>query len=143
MPAPKDSAAQRRREKERASTEPEGAEQPAEPPARRAPTGVLHSDAARRGGPPTARQPDARKRDRDAGTVCAPLLAAFLECAQGQRGVAQLDITLIDSGAVSHVVVGGDFAGSTQGSCIARAARTAQFAPFKKPRFRLVYPISL
>jgi hypothetical protein len=40
-------------------------------------------------------------------------------------------------------VVGGDFAGTPEGSCIARVARTAQFVRFAKPRFRVIYPFSL
>ncbi len=42
-----------------------------------------------------------------------------------------------------HAVVAGDFAGSPAGSCIARVVRTARFAPFSKPRFRVIYPFSL
>jgi hypothetical protein len=72
-----------------------------------------------------------------------PLRPAIAECSRGARGVAQLDITVSSSGAVSHAVVGGDFAGTAEGSCIARAARGAQFTPFKKPRFRVIYPFSL
>ena len=64
-------------------------------------------------------------------------------CAHGMQGTAQLDITVADTGFVTSAVVGGDFAGTPEGSCIARAVRSAQFAPFKKPRFRLIYPFSL
>jgi len=66
-----------------------------------------------------------------------------LVCANGQRGVAEVDLTVASSGAVTHAVVAGDFAGSPAGSCIARVVRTARFAPFSKPRFRVIYPFSL
>ena len=61
-------------------------------------------------------------------------------CAAGRSGVADLDITVANSGAVTHVLVGGDFAGTTQGSCIARAVRTARFPSFKQERLRLLFP---
>jgi hypothetical protein len=66
-----------------------------------------------------------------------------LVCANGQHGVAEVDLTVSSSGQVTHAVVAGDFAGSPAGSCIARVVRTARFAPFSKPRFRVIYPFSL
>jgi hypothetical protein len=44
---------------------------------------------------------------------------------------------------VTHVLVGGDFAGTTEGSCIARAVRGARFPAFKQERFRILYPYAL
>jgi cytochrome c-type biogenesis protein CcmH/NrfG len=64
-------------------------------------------------------------------------------CAAGLSGVADLDITIAHSGVVTHVLVGGDFAGTTQGSCIARAVREARFQSFKQERFRLLYPYAI
>jgi hypothetical protein len=64
-------------------------------------------------------------------------------CAAGLSGVADLDITIAHSGVVTHVLVGGDFAGTTQGSCIARAVREARFPSFKQERFRLLYPYAI
>jgi hypothetical protein len=66
-----------------------------------------------------------------------------LECAAGKHGVAEVDLTVLSSGDVSHVVVTGDFAGSAEGSCIAREVRAARFGSFQKPRFRLIYPFQL
>jgi hypothetical protein len=66
-----------------------------------------------------------------------------LVCAAGQHGIAEVDLTVSSTGAVTHAVVAGDFAGSPAGSCIARVVRTARFAPFSKPRFRVIYPFSL
>jgi hypothetical protein len=86
--------------------------------------------------------PELPTRD-DVLAALAPIRAAVNECAHGQRGVAQLDITVANTGVVTHAVVGGDFAGTPEGSCIARAARNAQFVPFQKPRFRVIYPFSL
>lgn len=64
-------------------------------------------------------------------------------CAEGRTGVAELDLTLSAAGTVSHAVVGGDFAGSPQGSCIARSLRRARFAPFQQPKFRVLYRMKL
>jgi hypothetical protein len=64
-------------------------------------------------------------------------------CAEGQKGIAELDITIASSGNITTVLVGGDFAGTPQGSCIARSVRQARLPKFKKDRFRLLYPFSL
>ena len=92
--------------------------------------------------PAAAELPDTPSRD-DVLSALAPIRAAVAACAHGQRGVAQLDITVANTGAVTHAIVGGDFSGTAEGSCIARTARSAQFVPFKKPRFRVIYPFSL
>ncbi|MEY4579378.1 MAG: hypothetical protein RL701_4081, partial [Pseudomonadota bacterium] len=64
-------------------------------------------------------------------------------CAGERSGVAELDITIAHTGNVTHVLVGGDFAGTTEGSCIARAVRGARFASFKQERFRLLFPFAI
>jgi hypothetical protein len=64
-------------------------------------------------------------------------------CAAGRSGVADLDITIANTGLVMHVLVGGDFAGTTEGSCIARAVRGARFPTFKQDRFRLLFPYAI
>jgi hypothetical protein len=85
--------------------------------------------------------PDVPSRDNVVAAL-TPLRAAVAECAHGQHGTAQLDVTVGSSGFVTQAIVGGDFAGTPEGSCIARVARSAQFVPFKKPRFRVIYPFS-
>ena len=64
-------------------------------------------------------------------------------CASGRSGVADLDITVLNNGVVTHVLVGGDFAGTMQGSCIARAVRTARFPSFKQERLRVLFPYAI
>jgi hypothetical protein len=64
-------------------------------------------------------------------------------CAAGRSGIADLDITIAHSGVVTHVLVGGDFAGTMQGSCIARAVREARFPSFKQERLRLLFPYAI
>ena len=90
--------------------------------------------------PATASDTPTRREVLDA---LEPLRPAVERCAKGQHGIAQLDITVISSGVVTHAVVAGDFAGTPEGSCIALAARDAKFAPFQKPRFRVIYPYAL
>jgi hypothetical protein len=89
-----------------------------------------------------AQLPEIPSRD-EVRAALAPLRSGVDKCAHGRSGVAQLDITVANTGSVTSAVVGGDFAGSTEGSCIARVARTAHFVRFKKPRFRIIYPFSL
>jgi hypothetical protein len=86
--------------------------------------------------------PELPSRD-DVLAALAPIRAGVDECAHGQHGMAQVDITVASTGFVTHAVVDGDFAGTPEGSCIARAARRAQFVAFKKPTFRVIYPFSL
>lgn len=68
---------------------------------------------------------------------------AVQACAAGRSGIADLDITIAHTGVVTHVLVGGDFAGTTEGSCIARAVRQARFPQFKQERFRVLYPYAI
>ena len=71
------------------------------------------------------------------------LRSAMTQCAGGRRGVAELDLRIANTGRIAHAVVGGDFAGTPEGSCIARAVRRARFGPFRKARFRIIYPYKL
>jgi hypothetical protein len=77
------------------------------------------------------------------GAALSDLRAAFELCSDGRSGVAELDLTIRGSGSLAHAVVGGDFAGTPQGSCIARTLRKASFAPFQKPKFRVLYRLML
>lgn len=92
--------------------------------------------------PPLGEMKEIPGRD-DVLAALDPLRSAISNCVHGQRGVAQLDITVAGTGLVAYAVVGGDFAGTPEGSCVARVARTARFVPFSKPRFRVIFPFSL
>jgi hypothetical protein len=69
--------------------------------------------------------------------------SAVRQCTGGRRGVAQLDLTLDGSGVVRHAIVGGQFKGTAEGSCIARAVRKARLSPFRRNTFRVLYPYSI
>lgn len=74
------------------------------------------------------------------GSVRAPVAA----CAQGRGGVALVRVTFAGpSGRVTGAVVGGQFAGTTQGSCIARAVRAASVPRFAQPTFEVSFPFQL
>lgn len=64
-------------------------------------------------------------------------------CAEGRSGVAEVDLTIAASGVVTNALVGGDFGGTPQGSCIARAVRKARFPTFKQDRYRVLFPYVL
>jgi hypothetical protein len=64
-------------------------------------------------------------------------------CAEGRNGVAEVDLTIAANGVVTNALVGGDFGGTPQGSCIARAVRKARFPVFKQDRYRVLFPYIL
>jgi hypothetical protein len=64
-------------------------------------------------------------------------------CAEGHNGVAEVDLTIAANGVVTNALVGGDFGGTPQGSCIARAVRKARFPTFKQDRYRVLFPYVL
>lgn len=65
------------------------------------------------------------------------------ECSKGRSGTAEIDLTIASTGAVTYALIAGDYAGTPQGSCIARTIRGAHFEPFKKPRVRILYRMAL
>jgi hypothetical protein len=64
-------------------------------------------------------------------------------CAEGRQGVAEVDLTIAKNGVVTNALVGGDFGGTPQGSCIARAVRKAKFPQFTQDRYRVLFPYVL
>jgi hypothetical protein len=80
---------------------------------------------------------------KDVSSSLDALRAAIQTCSDGRSGVAEVDLTINGSGQVAHALVSGDFAGTPQGSCMARALRSARFAPFQKPKFRVLYRFML
>jgi len=69
---------------------------------------------------------------------------AVRSCGQGQSGVAMTQVTVDgSSGRVTNARVQGQFAGTPEGSCIARAVRRARFPRFKRPSFQVTFPYRL
>jgi len=64
-------------------------------------------------------------------------------CASGRSGVAEVRATIAGSGRVTHALIAGDFQGTPEGSCMARAVRTARFPSFDSPTLKVEYPFAL
>jgi hypothetical protein len=60
-----------------------------------------------------------------------------------RHGVAEVTLTVRPAGFVSYAVVSGAYAGTSEGSCIARAVRAAKFPAFSDPTLRVTYPFEL
>jgi hypothetical protein len=69
--------------------------------------------------------------------------AALSRCAAGRSGTVQINASIASTGRIVHALVGGDFRGTVEGSCMARAVRDAQFPAFSQARLKVSYPISL
>jgi hypothetical protein len=68
---------------------------------------------------------------------------AVLQCAGGKHGIVTFTTTIANSGRVSRAVLEGVFQGSPEGSCMARAVRSARFPRFSQQTLNVTYPISL
>ncbi len=72
------------------------------------------------------------------------LHGAVLECAEGgAHGLTHIQVTITPEGRTRGVRVTGASAGSPQGSCMARVARTARFPAFEGEAVTLRYPYRL
>lgn len=68
---------------------------------------------------------------------------AVRACAATRHGSAPVLVTVGSNGRVRSAVVSGTFAGTPEGSCIARAVRAAEFPAFTQATFELSYPFAL
>ncbi len=67
--------------------------------------------------------------DRDeVQRVMEAIRPALAQCAAGGHGLTQVQLTVTPNGRARAIRIAGPFAGSTEGSCMARAARGARFA---------------
>ena len=66
--------------------------------------------------------------------------AALDQCAAGAQGRITADLAISGAGKVTYALIEGAFAGTPQGSCMARALRGAQFPQFSAPSLRVRYP---
>lgn len=80
----------------------------------------------------------------DVMTAMASVRPSVNACAQGHGGLAQVRLTFAGpSGRVTSAVIEGQFAGTPQGSCIARAVRAATVPPFAQPTFSVLFPFQI
>jgi hypothetical protein len=106
----------------------------------RARPGAAASSAAAAAGAPL---PDTPSR-ADVLAAMQAVRSAVSSCAAGSRGVATVRVTFAgNSGRVTSAVVEGAYAGTVQGSCIARAVRGAQLPPFAQATFSVTFPFAL
>ena len=67
---------------------------------------------------------------------------ALQACAAGGHGRTMANVTISGAGRVTYASIEGAFAGTPQGSCMARALRAAQFPPFTSTQLRVRYPFA-
>jgi type IV secretory pathway VirB10-like protein len=68
-------------------------------------------------------------------------MPALSQCTGGRKGSVSAQLTVRSSGQVSYALIQGSFAGTPEGSCLARALRDVRFPPFAEPSLRLTYPL--
>jgi hypothetical protein len=68
---------------------------------------------------------------------------ALKQCAAGRAGKVEVKASITGNGRIVHALIDGDFEGSPEGSCMARAVREAQFPAFSQPRLKVSYPFAL
>ncbi len=76
-------------------------------------------------------------------TAMTAVRNAVRNCATRRGGVATVRVTVASSGHVTTAVVGGQYQGTSEGSCIARAVRAAHFPEFQRSQFVFDYPFQL
>ncbi len=67
----------------------------------------------------------------------------LVTCADGGHGLLTTGVTISGAGRVTYATVDGVFAGTPQGSCMARALRKASFPRFSSPNLKISFPFSL
>jgi hypothetical protein len=114
----------------------------AEPAAAEAapPVPVLAPPAMKAAG--TAPLPEHPSRDQVASSLNA-VTGQLQKCVGDRHGLAEVTVTVRPAGFVSYAVVSGEYAGTSEGSCIARAIRAAKFPAFTDPTLRVTYPFQL
>lgn len=68
---------------------------------------------------------------------------ALESCAGGVPGLAEVELKVTGSGRVAHALVRGNFRGSPQGSCMARALRGLRFPRFADEQLNVSFPYFL
>jgi hypothetical protein len=119
-----------------ADTQPAEAARPATV-AREAPTPPVTSR-------PTSSGPAVETLDRETvQSVMQSVEPAVRACAGERHGTAQVDVVVQGTGRVTSATITGNFQGSPEGSCIARAVRGARFPQFTGEALRFRYPYGI
>ncbi len=92
---------------------------------------------------PSVALPETPTRD-EVRAMMEALAPVVSECAAGAHGRALVSVVVAGTtGRARSATVGGDFTGTDAGSCIARAARGVELAPFARTTFTIAYPFAL
>jgi len=67
----------------------------------------------------------------------------YNSCVGDLHGIAEMRIRIANTGRVTHALAEGAYAGTPQGSCLARTLRQARFRPFVRSSIEIVYPLAL
>jgi hypothetical protein len=95
-----------------------------------------------RAGASGSEAPEELDRERVVAAMNA-LTPQLRACVGDRHGVADVTLTVRAAGVVSHALVEGPFAGSEQGTCIARTLRTARLPASPYAVSRVAYPFQL
>jgi hypothetical protein len=79
----------------------------------------------------------------DVRSALDAVIPELQKCVGEQHGDADVTMVVRSHGVVSYAVVSGSFAGTPEGSCIARSVKLAKFPAFSAPSLRVTYPFSL
>lgn len=66
-----------------------------------------------------------------------------MACVEQKGGSAVVQGTAVETGRVTHALILGQFSGTPEGSCLARAVRSARLPPFAGELFRFTYEMQL
>jgi hypothetical protein len=141
------------------------------PSAEEEPTEEAEPEASATGGPARAPSTEMRRARRSAGAMAerpAPAMARasggsmatptrdqvlramravqprVSSCGSTRHGTVQVNVTVSGStGRVRNAVIQGEFAGTREGSCVARAVRRARFPEFGRESFSFTYPFRI
>ena len=128
-----------RRDVEPAQTE---SESRSTAPAREAPTPAPVAAAPERRASASGPAPETLDR-ATVQSVMQSVEPAVRACAGERHGTAQVDVVVQGTGRVTSATISGNFQGSPEGSCIARAVRSARFPEFTGEALRFRYPYGI
>jgi hypothetical protein len=92
--------------------------------------------------PPSEQLPQQPSRDEIKRALDATR-PALETCIGSAHGTTFANVTIAGSGRVIHSSIEGAFAGTPQGSCMARALRSATFPRFSTARMTVRFPFVL
>ena len=92
---------------------------------------------------PAAPALPAQPSREDVSAALNAVVPALQKCVGDRHDTADVTLTVRPAGFVSYAVVSGPYAGSAEGSCIARAVKAAKFPAFSDSSVRINYPFQL